>query len=428
MAAASSLQPLPVPLASPAGNLSKWPTEDEQCSSRGCYPRLFIIGAQKAATASLFRALKTQCSSCGSVFPGSWADLGQGGNQAAVKEGGNQAAVKEANVFNMAGALWQNLLKDPKRYQELYRTENCPTRHFVDGSPQYSRSPISAARIPELLPSHWRPQLRFLMSIREPIARDLSWFNHRLSAKARGVPQPEYTFCSVTNSSASFPTYAAEVHCREQELNECLVRARRRLAKAEAPAPRERGGQNDEDGAANATSDAGRLAEFEWCADESVWSKSEHVDLRNRPVETPVLTWGMYLPQIRTFVRRAGVARGQLLVLSFERLVTNPHDALPRVTQFMGLPEMQDPTLLHAHPTEGEHKVQTIRCETRAKLERVYADWNDMLFRGLHGDRQSGLAPPQEPPFDGFAFEVPCDHTEVTSQAPSPHGSVQRME
>ena len=66
MVAGGSLQPLPVPLASPsplprlpAGNLSKWPTEDEQCSSRGCYPQLFIIGAQKAVMTSLFSALKS---------------------------------------------------------------------------------------------------------------------------------------------------------------------------------------------------------------------------------------------------------------------------------------------------------------------------------------------------------------------------------
>ena len=217
--------------ASPSGvrhgaNHSRWPSESEQCTFHGCYPRLFIIGTQKGATTSIFKALKTQGSACGAEFPETWPNLGP------------QVSDKEAHVFDMASSLWEKVLQRKSQYQELYTKQNCPTRHFVDGTPRYSRTPIAAARIPELLPSHWVPQLRFLMSIREPIARDLSWFNHRLSAKARAQPYatsmrqrahaltsiqpislPDDAFCSVPNDSPEFPTYEAEVFCRKQELN-----------------------------------------------------------------------------------------------------------------------------------------------------------------------------------------------------------------
>jgi len=153
-----------------------WPSVSEQCTADGCYPRLFIIGTQKAATTSIFKALKTQGSACGAEFPETWPNLGP------------QVSDKEAHVFDMKSSLWAQVLQRKSQYQELYRRQNCPTRYFVDGTPRYSRTPVAAARIPELLPSYWVPQLRFLMSIREPIARDLSWFNHRLSAKARAQP------------------------------------------------------------------------------------------------------------------------------------------------------------------------------------------------------------------------------------------------
>ena len=409
----------PLLMANASGH-SQWPTQAEQCSSHGCFPRLFIIGTQKGATTSIFKALKTQGSACGAAFPTTWPNLGP------------QVSDKEAHVFDMSSSLWKKVLEKPSQYQELYTTENCPTRYFVDGTPRYSRTPVAAARIPELLPSHWRPQLRFLMTIREPIARDLSWFNHRLSAKARTGGSPSYAraltsiqpislpddaFCSVPNDSPAFPTYEAEVFCRKQELNDCLSRgARQRLHKAEEALPGEPASQRSANELAEEASDAARLADFQWCL-ELVWpdwelaggGNSSQEILESKRVEAPVLAWGIYLPQIRSFVKSAKVARSQLLVMSFERLVTEPQDSLKRVTQFMGLPEMANNTLPHTNTQDGEHKVDVISCESRSVLERMYTGWNDMLERGLRMDRDSGLAPPQEPIFDGFHFEVPCE-------------------
>ena len=72
-----------------------WPSESEQCGdSHGCYPRLFIIGTQKGATTSVFKALKKQGSACGAVFPETWPNLGP------------QVSDKEAHVFDMASSNW----------------------------------------------------------------------------------------------------------------------------------------------------------------------------------------------------------------------------------------------------------------------------------------------------------------------------------
>ena len=99
-------------------------------------------------------------------------------------------------------------------------------------------------------------------------------------------------------------------------------------------------------------------------------------------------------------------------MLSFERLVTEPEDSLQRVVQFYGLPEMAEYVLPHSNSQDCDHKVEVISCESRAVLQRLYAEWGDILIRGLNNDRKSGLSPPQEPTFSGFNFEVPCEDKE----------------
>ena len=73
--------------------------------------------------------------------------------------------------------------------------------------------------------------------------------------------------------------------------------------------------------------------DFEWCLQE-VWPDWDNRNasrdvLKGKRFESPVLAWGIYLPQIRAFIKSAKVPRSQLLVLSFERLVTEPKVTLP---------------------------------------------------------------------------------------------------
>ena len=84
---------------------------------------------------------------------------------------------------------------------------------------------------------------------------------------------------------------------------------------------------------AEEASDAARLMDFEWCLQE-VWPDWDNRNasrdvLKGKRFESPVLAWGIYLPQIRAFIKSAKVPRSQLLVLSFERLVTEPKVTLP---------------------------------------------------------------------------------------------------
>ena len=99
-------------------------------------------------------------------------------------------------------------------------------------------------------------------------------------------------------------------------------------------------------------------------------------------------------------------------MLDFDRLVAQPDEMLPRVTSFMGLPALRKNKLPHENVQPYARKVDVISCETSRIMYGVYREANNHLVRGLQADHESGLAPSQEPPFEGFKTTVPCEEQE----------------
>ena len=403
--------------------LAGWPSEDRQCGEQGCWPRLFILGTQKGATTSLFGALHKEGVACGTV-------------KTAGTLQAPGAGAKEAHVFDVPESMWKMLMQQPGLYKRMYTQENCPTRTFLDATPRYSRHPAAPARMVELMPSGWLPELRFVFAIREPVARDLSWFNHKMNQARMHLgpgahsPQVRHTpllssghgdFCSLGDGNVwkGYPTYEGEVRCRKQELDHCLSEARSRLSNDKKAA------QNRKEAAQNASGghgyielrDAERLEDYNECV-SAIWRNWRHEPDEAQPSaqtyeggEPPLLAWGMYLPQIRAWTRQP-LLRSQLLVIDFDRLVLQPDDVLPRVTSFMGLPTLRKNELPHENEQQYARKVDVISCDTARTLYSVYSEWNERLVRGLREDRELGIAPPQEPPFEGFTTSVPCKKEE----------------
>ena len=347
------------------GGLSNGSVEAQQCGPDPegvlrCWPRLFIIGAQKAATTSLWTALTELGTACGA------------GNTSSLprkSKGRHPHTAKENHVFDMAESQWKELVEQPLRYKKLYLEANCPSRQFVDGTPRYIRNPVVPGRLKRLMPSGWMPELRMVLLIREPIARDLSWFNHRLGkmeeAKKKGKYKPGRTsdssFCSKLNNETGYPEYGEEVKCNQEELELCMLRARSRLDSLPVGEQLEvdiAGGKGEEERLFKR-----KLREYQECVDD-IWgykrgaTKIHHVDRDIWGGQDPLeLSWGFYLPQMRAWTARTGVERSQLLVIDFERLVTDAGDALPRVTKFMGLPDLSKNELPHENEKLYEHKV-----------------------------------------------------------------------
>jgi hypothetical protein len=416
----SSLQPASL-LSQPREPPKGWPSEADQCDEQGCWPKLFIIGTQKGATTSLFQVLHNEGSACGSItnprIESALPNLKGAFN-------GESGMAKEPHVFDIVKPDWQKVAKEPGLYRSLYRVSDCPQRTFLDATPNYIHHPGAPGRLAELLPASWVPHLRMVLSVREPIARDLSWFNHR-SAQSIQPGQDrsnmKYTFCSVTDAQAAdtnfYPSYEGEVQCSKQELDNCLTGARQRLDKGEGVSS-----QNASRGLSRAKStEADRWLEEDYteCVaafEEGGWNEDDYK-------QPPLLTWGMYLPQLLAWSRR--VPRSQILVLDFERLVAQPGDVLPRVTSFMGLPDLQENTLPRVNEMPYDRKVDVISCKTSQLLGGVFKGWNELFVAQMRADHDGGHAPPQEPLFEGFDTTVPCEeHEHVVELKTSAVGSV----
>ena len=428
MLRSSSLQPAAL-LSQAREPPSGWPSEAKQCDEQGCWPKLFILGTQKGATTSLFQLLHNEGSACGSItnqrIESALPNLKGAFN-------GDTGMAKEPHIFDIVKPDWQKVAKEPGLYRSLYRVSDCPQRTFLDATPNYIHHPGAPSRLAELLPTSWVPHLRMVLTVREPIARDLSWFNHR-SAQSVQPGQDrsnmKYTFCSVSDAQALdknfYPSYEGEVECRKQELDNCLTGARRRLDKGEAlsqNASRGSGQMARPPKMKSTDADSWLEEDYRECVaayEEGGWDEEDGKYAR----DPPLLTWGMYLPQLLAWSRR--VSRGQILVLNFERLVDQPGDVLPRVTSFMGLPDLQDNTLPHSNELPYDRKVDVISCKTSQLLGTVFKGWNEQFVAQMRADHDGGHAPPQEPRFDGFDTTVPCEeHEHVVELKTSADGSV----
>jgi len=378
---------------------TRWPSYDEQCTAHGCFPRLFILGTQKGGTSSLAVALQKHGTVCFSnpERTGAW-------NAETQNE-------KEPHVFSELNAsTWRGMLRRPDQYSRLFQPADCPLRHFVDATPAYLRSAQAPGRLALIAPPALRPQLRMVAIIREPIARDLSWFNHKLASVAdlggafcEGCPTDQVDFCAPAAPGRPGPTYEAETLCRKQELDGCLASgaagARGLMAlnlttTAEACVPR-----------ASARTDF-----IEHC--DRYWSCVGASGAR----DVAQLAWGFYAPQLRAWWTH--VARSSVFVVDFERLVTEEDDMVGRIAAFYGLPPLASARLGRDNAKESRFKVEVVACSTRSLLEQLYHPWNDFLVESLRDPLWRGAGhepPPHEPRFDGFTSVVPCDEQERTN-------------
>ena len=115
-------------------------TPEASCGDEGCWPSMYLIGAQKASTTALFQLLRTSSGICGAKpRPGSYA----------------AASYKEAHFFDNDGVPWERA--HTSLYTRLFRREDCASRRFLDATPQYQYSWHAPMRMRLFVPEAWRP-------------------------------------------------------------------------------------------------------------------------------------------------------------------------------------------------------------------------------------------------------------------------------
>jgi len=248
-----------------------------------------------------------------------------------------------------------------------------------------------------LVPYKWQPELRFLTIFREPISRDLSWYNHRLM-------EPGFPFCEDQVAGhfdkrddvphlgkGRGPTYAAEVECALSLLQQCMA--------VEAPAAE--------------AMEAAEVSAFGLVkADEERGTLAGELYAQNRACITSelwgsYLAWGFYAAHLRRWTQF--VSREQVLVFEFGHMLSDTPRHVQAALTFFGLPSSasNDFVLPHDNAHEGDAKLEMVECETKDQLHAAFAPWNEMLYISLAASAQKGERPSSEPDFPRFTAP-PC--------------------
>ena len=360
-------------------------------NSSACWPHMFLVGAQKSATTSLFDLFHRNGAACGaSYLP----------DQGMFKPRHQFFSPKEVHLFDAPPDEFAEVVREPARYTRLYRRSACNALHQMDATP-YLHAWSAPLRMVQLIPPHWLPETRFLAILREPLSRDLSWYNHRLT-------EPNWEFCAPSPHGTGVghgPTYAAEAKCGIARFETCLDAGRGNAAgrAAAAKAPSE--------GRANATSSSAgkRNARL-----RNLYLKCMESGLKPGAIASGI--YGMHYHRWTHFIPRS-----QMMFLEFDSMMADVETHISAAVSFFGLPSAAARNVTKAkklrmtNDHRTSYKLNKVECSTASELTRTFRPWNEMLY-ALLADRSQ--APPMEPPFPRFTVRVPC--TNVKQKLPSP--------
>lgn len=162
------------------GQLSSASTAKEDC---GQWPLVYIIGVQKAATTSLAVALEWQAH---------LASLERQRSDCCDREGWGHCS-QEARWFqDRTGRL------DYSRFPYLFDAG----RPAYDATPEQLTDPAQPSLLHNVMPPPLQPRAKFIVILREPASRMLSWYNHRVAQDMHDVVEHgrHCAFCQFCDS------------------------------------------------------------------------------------------------------------------------------------------------------------------------------------------------------------------------------------
>lgn len=308
------------------------------CGDPGsCWPQIWIIGAQKAGSTSIYNMLKKGYGICGAI----------------VRHGSPRYYEKETHIdFGQTG--------DPRKFTSLYSNVQRPQcrGRFMEATPNRLRDPYVSSRLSHFIPRRFQKGLRFVVMLREPQARDFSWYEHML-VKAPWFQQQ--WFRSINEKKGkhrSFPTNYEDYVSLNLNLTRKTVF----------------NGRRDGYGV--------------------LWNGMYALQIQN---------WGKSFP------------RNQILVLRFSAVIAKPDEFIERIRKFLNLPKKSDVHLPKVNSHKEEQGVQSsdrlkeTSCEVLQQIADFYANWNYRLYFDLEQDHNAGNCPDEEPPFGEFPRPYTCD-------------------
>lgn len=221
---------------------------------------------------------------------------------------------------------------------------------------------------------------RFVMVVREPISRDLSWFNHRRKMHA-GHPSKLRIPPSVS--------YAQYVAALLHGWHECAASAVGRSGSTALPL-RSHGAEASR---AHSADDALYAECYGHTRPLNVSSSRDGVAAAAAAARVKDLLHGAYVAQLRQWSEQ--FSRAQVTVLAYDGLQDSPTEHQAAFFAALDLPvakrdsgrargaakEVPRANAQKSSPKTGFKKEHTIPCATRAKLAKFFKPWNAALYQ-----------------------------------------------
>ena len=315
----------------------------------GRWPNVYVLGTQKAATTSLAKVLR------GSGFvtsQGSCCSLS-----------GWKHCSEESHFFDLSRQC--AIDHECSAYPTLYPQGG---QGAFDCTPTQITDPRQPSALKAVMPPPLHSAARFIVILREPASRLLSWYNHKLSES----PCPWCTYCAhryngVFLQDGSFsPTFSEDVACNMREFSS----------------------GNQYQG---------------WYR-----NKAGGTDRGTPPLD--IMRGLLYRDGIEAW--SAAFSRSQLLVLNFHALVQAPARFMTLIGNFIG---SRLGSFGHTNQARDPRAVTSMCCEDSCQLAQFHRKSNAQLLLLLSEQQRNrgrgrSAAPPEEPHFGSFPPPrcVPC--------------------
>ena len=274
-------------------------------------PLRFLLGAQKGGTSSVWQLLVEKFGAC----PIAKSDLTFNAKESHLLTGrwDNNSTFRQARA----------------RFMSVYPSWRCSTGCFVEATPSNMRSVAAPERLFQMMHSSEASRTRFIVVVREPISRDISWFHQSMSDLSRhGQPVVSYTEYA-TRAIANWHGCASDAEASVSLYTQCAGNA----------------------------GDVGKGG---------------------------VLTYGMYWAQLAAWMAR--FAREQFLILRSDHMLTADERTQLSLREFFGLALAPSAAVLkkpmpHANPERdypGKVAAPPL-CNITHALGMIFAPWNERL-------------------------------------------------
>jgi hypothetical protein len=266
----------------------------------------------------------------------------------------------------------------PKYYVDHFWKPKCHKK-YIDATPNYLDSAAARARMVESFRADELPRKKFIVVLREPIARAYSWYNHLMRHCVNTIR--DYTNYKVPPRGGwDVQTMCDSNHCRSLG---CAAKAR--------------------------YVEPGREVDF-------LATFKEFVDSPAFPFET-----GLYMHHLEGWLQH--FRRDQFFIVSFETLLAHTHDVVLRLSLFLQLSPWPSSKTSSVLPHDNAALVETtLDCATRDVLRDRYTTSVQHLYafmgvetqgEGAHTSANSSnfskASPPSEPRFPAFSQNpLPC--------------------